>query len=268
MNTRPVVIITGASRGIGAAVARWLGNTGAAVTLVARTESGLNPVAADVAELGGKPLVIRADVADPDACRRIAESTVDRFGRLDALVNNAGIVEPLETVARTKPAQWRYNFEVNLLGPVFMVMATISELRRHRGRIVNVSSGASQHVIQAASAYCAAKAALNHFTRVLAAEEPNITAVAARPGVVDTRMQELLREKGPQKMPPQQAAYYRQLKTQGRLEPAAVPARSIAWLALHAPHQWSGLFMNYDDPQISTPAMQLFGESIEGNLYG
>lgn len=263
MNTYPVVIVTGASRGVGAAVARWLGKIGAAVALVSRTENSLNQTAAQVKALGGESLPVQADIADPKACRRIAEKTIYRFGQLDALVNNAGILEPLETVARSKPAGWRYNLEVNLLGPAFMVMATISELQRRKGHIVNVSSGAAQHVISAASAYCAAKAGLNQFTRVLAAEEPDITSIAVRPGVVDTRMQELLRQKGPQKMLPEHAAYYEDLKSDGRLEPPHVPARSIAWLALHAPHQWSGAFMNYDDPQISKPAIQLFGESID-----
>ena len=263
MNTHPVVIVTGASRGVGASVAHWLGKTGAAVALVSRTEDSLNKTAEQVNDKGGKSLPIQADIADSNACRQIVEKTIHRFGRLDALVNNAGILEPLETVARSGPAEWRYNLEVNLLGPAFMVMETISELQKRKGRIVNVSSGASQQVIAAASAYCAAKAGLNHFTRVLATEEPDITAIAVRPGVVDTQMQELLRQKGPLKMLPEQAAYYRNLKIEGRLEPPHVPARSIAWLALHAPHEWSGAFMNYDDPQISDPAKQLFGESID-----
>ena len=140
-----------------------------------------------------------------------------------------------------------------------MSMAAIPELRDQNGRIVNVSSGAAHHVIVAASAYCAAKAALNQFSRVLAAEELDLTVIAVRPGVVDTRMQELLRSEGPGKMPPEQAAYYTDLHTAGRLEPPHVPARAIAWLALHAPHEWSGAFMNYDDPQIVEPALAAFG---------
>ena len=262
INTQPVIIITGASRGVGADIARWLAKNGAAVTLSARTAPGLHRVAADVASLGGDSLVIPADVSSAEACREITAATIERFGRLDALVNNAGILEPLEKIINSDPEAWRYNIDVNLTGPVYMSMAAVAELRLRKGRIVNVSSGAAEHVIQAAGAYCTAKAGLNHFTRVLAAEEPDITAIAVRPGVVDTDMQVILRRQGPEKMPKEQADYYLDLKTDGRLEPPYVPARAIAWLALNAPEEWSGAYMNYDDPQISKPALEVFGPSL------
>ena len=256
-----VTIVTGASRGLGEAVARQLGTTGAAVALVSRSLDDLQRSAAAVKDCGGACLALAADVSDPDACRRAVEQTVRQFGRLDSLVNNAGIVTPLEMVERATPVQWRRNIEVNLLGPVYMTMAALAPLRTSRGRVINVSSGAAVHVIQAASAYCASKAALNQFTSVLAAEEPLVTTVAVRPGVVDTSMQALIRREGPEKMPAEQIAYYRNLKTDGRLEPPEVPARSIAWLALQAPHSLSGHFVSYDDPRIAGPAAALFQSS-------
>ena len=260
MKSKPVVIVTGASRGVGAAVARCLAETGTAVTLIARSQEELRQGAEAIDRSGGDCLFVTGDVSDPHFCRSAVQKTLARFHRLDALVNNAGTLEPLATVADARPADWHYNIEVNLLGPVYMSMAAIPELRVRNGCIVNVSSGAAHHVIAAASAYCAAKAALNQFSRVLAAEEPDLTVIAVRPGVVDTRMQELLRSEGPEKMPPEQAAFYRDLKTAGRLEPPEVPARAIAWLALHAPHDWSGDFMSYDDQQIAEPALATFGE--------
>jgi NAD(P)-dependent dehydrogenase (short-subunit alcohol dehydrogenase family) len=263
MDQIPVVIVTGASRGMGAYVARWLGKAGAAVVLVARSGGKLKQVALDVKRLGGTPLTMVADVADPRACARVVEKTVSELGRMDALVNNAGIVEPLAPVAMADAEAWRYAIEVNLLGPFHMVRASILELRNHRGRVVNVSSGAATTAIRAASAYCAAKAGLNHFTRVLAAEEPSVVCVTMRPGVVDTDMQAVIRRLGPAVMPPDQMAYYQGLKDEGKLEPPWVPARSIAWLALHAPLEWSGQFLNYDDPSISRPALEVFGESLE-----
>ena len=263
MDQIPVVIVTGASRGIGAYVARWLGKTGAAVVLVARSGDRLMQVALDVRRLGGTPLTMAADVADPKACARVVEQTVSELGRIDALVNNAGIVEPLASVAMADAEAWRYAIEVNLLGPFHMVRASILELRKQRGRVVNVSSGAAATAIRAASAYCAAKAGLNHFTRVLAAEEPSVVCVAMRPGVVDTDMQAVIRRVGPAAMPPDQFAYYQGLKDEGKLEPPWVPARSIAWLALHMPLEWSGQFLNYDDPSISQPALEVFGERLE-----
>jgi NAD(P)-dependent dehydrogenase (short-subunit alcohol dehydrogenase family) len=125
-----------------------------------------------------------------------------------------------------------------------------------------VSSGAANLALETASAYCTAKAALNHFTRILAAEEPELTALAVRPGVVDTDMQAFLRSEGPRTMPHDQAAYYRQLKDRGELEPPEIPARSIAWLALYAPPEFSGMFLVYDDPRIRGAALEVFGERL------
>jgi NAD(P)-dependent dehydrogenase (short-subunit alcohol dehydrogenase family) len=259
MTTEPVVIVTGASRGLGAAVARWLAQAGAAVTLVARSQEKLMAVAADVRRLGGIAHVFKADVADPLACRNAVETARDHFGRIDSLVNNAGVVQPVAPIADTHPQAWRRNIEVNLLAPFYLVQAAIAELRRHNGRIINVSSGAATMALETLSAYCSGKAALNHFTRVLAAEEPAVTALTVRPGVVDTDMQADLRNAADSAMPVEQIAYYRQLKERGELEPPQVPARAVAWLALHAPRDFSGRFLDYDDPQISRPAAEFFG---------
>jgi len=263
MNNSPVVIVTGASRGLGAAVAGWLAKAGAGLTLVARSEGDLNRLAEDIGHPpDGEPLVCRADISDYDACRRVVESTMARFGRIDSLVNNAGIVQPIAPISDSDPVDWRYNLEVNLIGPFNLIRAAISHLRMHNGRIVNVSSGAANLALVNVSAYCTGKAALNHFTRVLAAEESALTTLSVRPGVVDTAMQTYIRREGPTAMPAEQVAYYQQLKDHGQLEPPEIPARSIAWLALHAPRQFSGHFFDYDDPRISRKALEVFGEKL------
>lgn len=245
-----VVIVTGASRGIGAATVQRLIQAGAEVAAVART-----PIA-DRRETGGPypetgrlhPIV--ADVAEPSACARIVEETVDVFGRLNGLVNNAGILTPLTRIAESDPGLWRHNLDVNLLGPFYLCQRAIPHLRRTGGRIVNVSSGAAVKAVQGWSAYCVAKAALTHFTRQLAVEEPAITSVALRPGVVDTAMQTLIRRTGRQAMTAAQSTYFQKLKDKGELLSADVPARSLAWLALFAPTKLSGQFIDYDDPRL------------------
>ena len=262
MRNRPTVIVTGASRGLGAAVALWLGKAGCTVGLVARSGSELKRVAKDVEQLGGMSAPFDADVADPNACRSVVEETTKRFGRLDALVNNAAVLQPLAPVAQTDPGDWRYNIEVNLLGPFYMTRAAIPELKKQKGRIVNVSSGAANTPIASASAYCVTKAALNYFTRLLAEEERGLTCVAVRPGVVDTEMQALIRREGPKTMPPERVEYFISLKAEGSLEPPRIPARSIAWLALHAPKDFSGEFVSYDDPVISRSSRDVFGENL------
>jgi len=262
MNKSPVVIVTGASSGLGASVAGWLVKAGAGVTLLARSESDLNRMAEDLVGPGVDPLVCGADISDYDACHRAVGKTLERFGRIDALVNNAGIVQPISPIADSDPAIWRYNLEVNLIGPFNLTRAALSHLRLHSGRIVNVSSGAAELALENLSAYCTGKAGLNHFTRVLAAEESALTALTVRPGVVDTAMQTYIRREGPKAMPADQVAYYQQLKDHGQLEPPEIPARSIAWLALYAPRQFSGQYIGYDDPRISSQALEVFGEKL------
>ena len=250
MKTDRVVIVTGASGGLGAATALCLAARDAAVCIVARSAKALLTVETAILEKGGRAMAIAADVADAGVCRRIVEKTIEQWGRLDALVNNAGVLGPLGYTADADMSDWLYTLEVNVMGAVHLARASLPCLRQWSGRIVNVSSGASSKALAGAGAYCVSKAALNHFTRILAVEEPGVTSVAVRPGVVDTPMQTRLRAAAPSAMPKDQADYYRKIKIEGELEPPEVPGRSIAWLALHAPREWSGRFMSYDDPEI------------------
>ena len=259
----PVVIVTGASQGLGAAVAKWLAKAGASVVLMARSQIKLDQIATALVQYQGNVAVFVGDVANYYHCAQCVKKAVDQFGHVDALVNNAGTLTPLQPISTTDPALWCRNIEVNLCGPFNLTQATLPELVKHKGRIINISSGAAQTVIQGASAYCAAKAGLNHFTRVVAAENPDITAIAVRPGVVDTPMQEVLRQEGPQVMPAQQAAYYQNLQKNNLLEPPEVPGRAVAWLALYAPQTFSGKFVNYDDANITAPATDKFGPLTE-----
>ncbi|MFY9942320.1 MAG: SDR family NAD(P)-dependent oxidoreductase [Desulfobacterales bacterium] len=261
MFERRVVLVTGASRGIGAAVARWLAAVGCGVAMVARSTEKLDALGGEITRLGGTPLVLAGDIASADFCARAVSRAHATFGRMDALVNNAGTFEPVAFTANAAPEAWQRALAVNLLGPFYLSRAALPALRTRQGRIVNVSSGAATRALPAAGAYCASKAALNHFTRVLAAEEPDVTSVAVRPGVVDTAMQALIRRQGPRVMPAEQAAFYRRLKAEGRLEPPRIPARAIAWLALQAPSGWSGKFLDYDDPDLRYRALEFFGES-------
>lgn len=257
-NKHPVIIVTGASKGIGASVALWLGKAGARVVLVARTKEGLEKFCQTIKESGGTAITVSMDIVDTEACRELVLKTLDRFGRLDGIVNNAASVTPLAFIEKADVKAWKACLEVNVVGPFQMAKYAIQELKKRKGRIINVGSGAAHHPIEAASAYCASKAALIQFTAVLAAEEPDITTVAVRPGMVDTDMQAYLRHEGLKVMPKETGEYYLDVQSRGLLEPPEIPARSIAWLALHAPHEMSGEFRNYDDPDINGPAFDLF----------
>jgi len=263
MSNSKVAIVTGASSGLGAAIACWLAKIGTRVVLVARNKDRLKQTSQQIEGLGGSSLTVSADVADENACRELVNSTLNQYQRIDALVNNAGTIAPLAKIAETNISQWRTAIEVNLLGPFYLSHFAMAAIASANGRIINVSSGAANIPIPAASAYCASKAALTHFTRVLAEEESKITTVSIRPGVVDSPMQDQIRREGPAAMKPEQIAYYQDLKTQGQLEPPEVPGRSIAWLALYAPNHMSGNFVNYDDTDIAGPALNLFGTYID-----
>jgi NAD(P)-dependent dehydrogenase (short-subunit alcohol dehydrogenase family) len=250
----PVVIVTGASRGIGAAAARWLGRAGATVILVARSRGGLDRTAGDVRAAGGKAALRGADVADPRAAAAAVGLARRRFGRLDGLILNAGVLEPIARLAEASPRAWRRNLEVNLLAPFVWTRAALPLLRASRGRVVTVSSGAALKAVEGWSAYCAAKAGATHLMRVLAAEEPRVTALALRPGVVDTAMQGRIRTRGGRGMTAERLAYFQGLKAQGRLRPPDEPGRVLAWLALAAPREWSGAFLDIDEPRVADGA--------------
>ncbi|HEX6304157.1 MAG TPA: SDR family NAD(P)-dependent oxidoreductase, partial [Anaerolineales bacterium] len=119
-------------------------------------------------------------------------------------------------------------------------------------------SGAAVKVVEGWSAYCSAKAALNHFNRILASEEDAITAIAFRPGAIDTEMQATIREEGGEGMPENAHARYLRLHEQGKLLPPEVPGKTMAVLALFAPHAWSGEFIAWDEERVQDLVAQFF----------
>jgi NAD(P)-dependent dehydrogenase (short-subunit alcohol dehydrogenase family) len=256
-STHPVVIVTGASRGLGQAAALILAANRVQAVLVARSAETLQAVKETIDRMGAVSRTLIADVALEDDCRRVVADTLAYHGRLDALINNAATLAPLSRVAQSASDQWQQALAVNLLGPYHLTRLAIPALRGCKGRIVNVVSGAALQPVVGWSAYCTAKAALLHFTRVVAAEEPRLTCVALRPGVIDTAMQTMIRQNGAAAMETEKVAYFKQLNAQTRLEPAHVPARALAWLALHAPPDWSGRLIDYDDPELAASARRL-----------
>ncbi len=247
---RPVVLVTGASRGLGAATARALAGLSADLALTARSAEALEQVAAACRERGANVVVVAGDLTDPDLPGALVARAVEAFGRLDAVVNNAGVLDPIAPLAEADHARWSFNLRLNLLAPVLLIRAALPHLRARRGRVVNVSSGAAVRAVRGWGAYCAAKAALNHVTQVLAAEEPEVTALAFRPGVVDTAMQARIREAGRGGMPPEEHRRFVELHRQGALLSPEKPARSLAALALVAPAEWSGEFLAWDEPRV------------------
>jgi NAD(P)-dependent dehydrogenase (short-subunit alcohol dehydrogenase family) len=168
--TRQVVVITGASAGVGRATAIAFASRGWAVGLIARGEQGLAGAVQDVEEAGGEALAIQADVADPDAVFAAADAVVAEWGRIDVWVNNAmvTIYAPAEAV---KPEEFRRVTEVTYLGQVHGTLAALRHMRKAgQGTIVQIGSALAYRSIPLQSAYCAAKAAIRGFTDSLRSE--------------------------------------------------------------------------------------------------
>jgi NAD(P)-dependent dehydrogenase (short-subunit alcohol dehydrogenase family) len=237
---------------LGTAVARILAEMGTAVVLNARSSEPLYELMAEIEASGGTALALPGDVGQLETCRWLVAETIEAFGRLDGLVHNAGVIEPIAPIAETDPHGWETAVTVNLLAPMWLTQAALPHLRRQQGRVISVSSGAAEYGSPGWAGYCTTKGALNQFNRVLAKEEPSITAVAVRPGVVNTAMQAVIRREGTTGMPRESHGRFVRMYEQGDLLPPEKPGRAIALLALYAPADWSGRFLSWDDAEMAT----------------
>ncbi|MDP3159099.1 MAG: SDR family oxidoreductase [Reyranella sp.] len=194
-----VALVTGASRGLGAAVARAMADQGAAVMLVARDEAAVAAVAREIVASGGRAEALACDVADYGAVAGAVAATRERLGGLDMLVNNAGVIAPIADLATSDPATWANNIQINLVGAYNVVRAVLGGmLKDSGGTIVNVSSGAAHQPLEGWSAYCAGKAGLAMVTRAIALETAGrgIRIFGFSPGTIDTDMQVKIRASG------------------------------------------------------------------------
>ena len=165
-----VVVITGASSGIGRASVRAFSRAGYRVGLIARSEKGLQAAAREAEVAGSEALIVQGDVADPDTVERLAAETEASLGPIDVWVNNA-MVTVLSPVGQMKPDEFRRVMEVNYLGTVHGTLAALTRMsRRDRGTIVQVGSALAYRSIPLQSAYCASKAAIRGFTDSLRSE--------------------------------------------------------------------------------------------------
>lgn len=158
------VVVTGASAGLGRAIAREFGKRGANVVLLARGETGLKGAAAEVESAGGHAHIVPTDVADPEAIENAAEEAERRFGPIDIWINNA-MVTVLAPAKEMKPEEYKRATEVTYLGVVYGTLAALRRmLPRDRGTIVQVGSAMAYRSIPLQSAYCGAKHAILGFT--------------------------------------------------------------------------------------------------------
>ncbi len=226
-----VVVITGASRGIGAEAARAFAAAGARVALLARSQGAVEALAAG---LGADAMAAGCDVADWAAVQAAMAAVVARFGRIDVLVNNAGVIEPIARLAEADAGVWGEAVDINLKGVFHGMKAVLPQMRAQGGgTIITVSSGAAVNPLEGWSAYCASKAGALMLTRVAHVEEGphGIRVLGLSPGTVATDMQVKIKASG--------------VNAVSRLEPSAHipadwPARALVWMCSAAADPWLG----------------------------
>jgi len=239
--TGKTVMITGASRGIGAAAARVFAAAGANVALLAR---GQDAIAKLASEIGEKAIAIPCDVSRYWEVEAAVDACVKAFGGLDVLINNAGIIEPISHLASADPDDWGHVIDINLKGVFHGMRAAIPIMRSAGGgSILTISSGAAHGPVEAWSHYCASKAAVAMLTRCIDKEEGDkgIRAIGLSPGTVATEMQREIKASGVNPVS--------QLDWDVHI-PADWPARTLLWMCSPDADAWLGQEISLRDDDI------------------
>tara|TARA_B110000977_G_scaffold136628_1_gene173534 strand:+ start:492 stop:1241 length:750 start_codon:yes stop_codon:yes gene_type:complete len=229
--TGKTVMITGASRGIGAEAARVFANAGANVAMLARSQ---DDIAALAGEIGERAIAIPCNVARYGEMSAAVETTVQVFGGLDVLINNAGVVDPISYLGDADPEAWGQLLDINVKGVFNGMHAALPAIKaRGGGSILTISSGAAHNAIEAWSAYCASKAAVNMMGRSLHLEEAanGIRAIGLSPGTVATEMQRKIKASG--------INLVSQLDWDVHI-PADWPAKCLLWMCSAEADQYCG----------------------------
>jgi len=185
-----VAMISGGSKGLGAALARRFVEEGAAVSICARRPEEAADLARELRASGGRCLVVGCDVTDEAAVDAWVRGTLAEFGRLDAVVNNASILGSRVAIADVPADEWRAVLEVNLTGPFLVAKACIDPLTATRGSMIHISSGVGDHGRPYWGAYCPSKNGLEALSEMLAGElaEAGVRSNAVDPGAMRTVM--------------------------------------------------------------------------------
>ncbi|MDW3224018.1 MAG: SDR family oxidoreductase [Paracoccaceae bacterium] len=229
--TGKTVLITGASRGIGAEAARVFAAAGANVALLARGQKDIADLAG---EIGTRAIAIPCNVANAREVATAVDATVETFGGLDVLINNAGVIEPISHLSDAEVDAWGDVIDINLKGVFYGMRAAVPVMKAGGGgSVLTISSGAAHGPVEAWSHYCASKAAVNMLTRCLDKEEAahGIRAIGLSPGTVATQMQREIKTSGIN--PVSQLAWEDHI-------PADWPAKALLWMCSPAADSFCG----------------------------
>ena len=239
-----VAIITGSSKGIGAATAKHMAELGIKVVLTARSQDLIQKIADEINSLGGEAVAIACDVADYNQVNSAIAQTIMKFGKIDIIVNNAGLIDPIGHITDIAPADWGKVIDVNVKGVYNMLHAALPGMEaRGEGVIINISSGAATSALEGWSHYCSSKAATLMLTKAAHIEyaPKGIRVVGLSPGTVATDMQTNIKASG--------------INPVSELDPSVHippewPAQTICWLATEDAQEFDGDDVSLRDEQI------------------
>lgn len=235
------LLITGASRGIGEATARLFVQAGANVALIARSEDTIADLAG---ELGERSIAIPCDVSRYWEVSKAVDATIETFGGLDIVINNAGVIEPISHLASSDPDGWSHAIDVNLKGVYNGMRAAMPYMiEKAGGTIITVSSGAAHHPIEAWSHYCASKAGAAMLTACADKEsrDNGLRIMGLSPGTVATQMQREIKTSGINPVS--------QLEWSDHIPPEW-PAKTLAWMCSTDADDWIGQEISLRDEGI------------------
>lgn len=238
------VIITGAGRGIGAAAAEAMVAEGAAVLLLARGAEGITTLATRLRRGGGQAEAMTCDVSELSQVQAAVGRAHEAFGRIDALINNAGVIEPIGPMAAADARAWAHAADINFKGVFYGMRAVLPGMRAQGGGIiVNLGSGAAHNPLEGWSQYCASKAATDMLTRCAHLENRGrgIRVFSLSPGTVATDMQRTIKASGINPVSQMDFASH---------APPEHPARALVWLCTDDAAEFAGQEVSLRDPDI------------------
>ncbi len=216
------------------------------VVVVARTEAPLEALANKYGS--DRVDFVVGDITDSSTSEKAVELAISKFGQLNSIIANAGVLKPVGPIESTSVDDWKRLYDINLFAVVELIKHSLPHLKKTNGKVIAVSSGAATKAYSGWYAYGSSKAALNHLILSLASDEKDVQAISIAPGVVDTEMQTDIREKFGKNMTPEGLQRFVDLHENRQLASPEEPGTVYAKLALQG---WSedlnGKFLRYND---------------------
>ncbi|KAL9651207.1 hypothetical protein ABK040_008278 [Willaertia magna] len=254
--TKLVSIVTGASRGLGKSIAKYLSTIKQhRVVITASSQLDLEQTQKEIEQLGGECKLIRADLSSSNAAKEIVDFTIKNYGKIDRVVANAGVLGPIKPLAELQTDELQKElqrvFQINVFSIFELVNVALPELRKTKGRIICISSGAAHKAIHGWSLYCTSKAALNHFCFCLAEEEKEneVGIISLSPGVIDTDMQKYIRESGSKETMKDYEKFVNYYETSSLQDPEYV-GKVVSGVCDYFPLELSGKFKSIAENDI------------------